>query len=143
MDEKDMSAMLTHWELEHYRQLYRNQIDRLVDTLTVRLLPTFDSVHAEVEALQEEAYRASQECDNDGNRLDPQMAHDAAFEASLAHFDIVLDLRQGFRTCSRSVSTTCLNSKSGRSTFESYTKSRSSSGPMCSKRGTRRSPDPV
>jgi hypothetical protein len=73
MDEKDMSAMLTHWELEHYRQLYRNQIDRLVDTLTVRLLPTFDSVHAEVEALQEEAYRASQECDNDGNRLDPQM----------------------------------------------------------------------
>ena len=44
--------MLTHWELEHYRQLYRNQIDRLVETLTVRLLPTFDSVHAEVEALQ-------------------------------------------------------------------------------------------
>ena len=41
--------MLTHWELEHYRQLYRNQIDRLVETLTVRLLPTFDSVHAEVE----------------------------------------------------------------------------------------------
>ena len=89
--------MLTHWELEHYRQLYRNQIDRLVETLTVRLLPTFDSVHAEVEALQQEAYRASRECANDGNGLDPQTAHEAAFEASLAHFDIVLDLRQGLQ----------------------------------------------
>ncbi|MBS0348169.1 MAG: hypothetical protein JSR69_17120 [Proteobacteria bacterium] len=92
-----MSAMLTHWELEHYRQLYRNQIDRLVETLTVRLLPTFDSVHAEVESIQQEAYRASRECANDGNWLDPQMAHEAAFEASLAHFDIVLDLRQGLQ----------------------------------------------
>ena len=89
--------MLTHWELEHYRQLYRNQIDRLVETLTVRLLPTFDSVHAEVESIQQEAYRASRECANDGNWLDPQMAHEAAFEASLAHFDIVLDLRQGLQ----------------------------------------------
>ena len=89
--------MLTHWELEHYRQLYRNQIDRLVETLTVRLLPTFDSVHAEVEALQQEAYRASRECANDGNGLDPQTVHEAAFEASLAHFDIVLDLRQGLQ----------------------------------------------
>lgn len=35
-DGKDMSAMLAHWELEHYRQLYRDQIDRLVDTLTVQ-----------------------------------------------------------------------------------------------------------
>jgi hypothetical protein len=96
-DGKDRTAMLTHWELEHYRQLYRNQIDRLVETLTVRLLPTFDSVHAEVEALQQEAYRASRECANDGNGLDPQTAHEAAFEASLAHFDIVLDLRQGLQ----------------------------------------------
>ncbi len=89
--------MLTHWELEHYRQLYRNQIDRLVDTLTARLLPTFDSVHEEVEAIQQEAYRASLECANDGNWLDPQMAHDAVLEASVEHFDIVLDLRQGLQ----------------------------------------------
>lgn len=89
--------MLPHWELEHYRQLYRNQIDRLVDTLTVRLLPVFDSVPAEVEAIQHEAYQASIERANDGIWLDPQMAHDAAFEISLAHFDIVLDLRQGLQ----------------------------------------------
>jgi len=96
-DGKYMSAMLPHWELEHYRQLYRDQIDRLVDTLTVRLLPTFDSVHAEVEAIQREAYRANNERANDGNWLDPQTAHDAAFEASSVHFDIVLDLRQGLQ----------------------------------------------
>ncbi|MDD2991748.1 hypothetical protein [Zoogloea sp.] len=92
-----MSAMLAHWELEHYRQLYRDQIDRLVDTLTVRLLPTFESVHAEVEAIQREAYHANHERANDGNWLDPQMAHDVAFEASIMHFDIVLDLRQGLQ----------------------------------------------
>ena len=85
--------MLTHWELEHYRQLYRNQIDRLVETLTVRLLPTFDSVHAGVEALQQEAYRASRACANDGNTLAPHTAHEAALAAALAHFDIVLELR--------------------------------------------------
>jgi hypothetical protein len=96
-DGKDMSAMLPHWELEHYRKLYRDQIDRLVDTLTVRLLPTFDSVHAEVEAIQREAYRANNERANDGNWLDPQTAHDAAFEASSVHFDSVLDLRQGLQ----------------------------------------------
>ena len=96
-DGKYMSAMLPHWELEHYRQLYRDQIDRLVDTLTVRLLPTFDSVHAEVEAIQREAYRANNERANDGNWLDPQTAHDASFEASSVHFDIVLDLRQGLQ----------------------------------------------
>ena len=89
--------MLPHWELEHYRKLYRDQIDRLVDTLTVRLLPTFDSVHAEVEAIQREAYRANNERANDGNGLDPQTAHDAAFEASSVHFDSVLDLRQGLQ----------------------------------------------
>lgn len=89
--------MLIHWELEHYRQLYRDQIDRLVDTLTVRLLPTFESVHAEVEAIQREAYRANNERANDGNWLDPQTAHDAAFESSIMHFDIVLDLRQGLQ----------------------------------------------
>jgi len=96
-DGKYMSAMLPHWELEHYRQLYRDQIDRLVDTLTVRLLPTFDSVHAEVEAIQREAYRANNERANDGNWLDPQTAHDAAFEASSVHFDSVLDLHQGLQ----------------------------------------------
>jgi len=89
--------MLPHRELEDYRKLYRDQIDRLVNTLTVRLLPTFDSVHAEVEAIQREAYRANDERANDGNWLDPKMAHDAAFEASSVHFDIVLDLRQGLQ----------------------------------------------
>ena len=89
--------MLARWELEHYRQLYRDQIDRLVDTLTVRLLPTFESVHAEVEAIQREAYQANHECASDGNWLDPHMAHDVAFEASITHFDIVLDLRQGLQ----------------------------------------------
>lgn len=89
--------MLGHWELEHYRQLYLNQIDRLVDILAVRLLPTFDSVHSEVEALQAGAYQASQEWGKDGNRLDPQMVHDAVLEASLEQFDIVLDLRQGLQ----------------------------------------------
>lgn len=89
------TQMLGKLEADHYRQKYAFQIQKLVGTLETRLLPTFDGLKAEVEAMTKDR---TQEYEDDAQLkswLDSGQAHEAIFAAAMEHYDMGLSIRQG------------------------------------------------
>jgi hypothetical protein len=78
-----------HWS----RSEFRRQIAVLREVITARLMPTFDSIENEADAISDETWeRLNAIGDPDG---DLGMAAEAAEEAGVAHYLTMLDAKQG------------------------------------------------
>jgi len=83
--------MLSHWETDHYRARYSSQMQKWVETLEYRLLPTFDNIKSETDQMLETLRSDFPDIEN----IDPFSAHEAMFEAAMNHYDMNLSVKQG------------------------------------------------
>lgn len=87
--------MLGKLETDHYQQKYTAQIAKYVETLECRLLPTFDGLRGEVEAMTQSRSEAYEQSEQIQSWLPPEQAHEAIFEAAMEHYDMALSIKQG------------------------------------------------
>lgn len=83
--------MLSKWEVEHYGHSYRTQLNKLVDTLEQRLLPTFAHIDKEADKVRSEAVI---EMENFRGEFDQFAMSEAATEAGFTHYETMSYIKQ-------------------------------------------------
>lgn len=87
--------MLSKWEVGHYNRSFVSQINKMVETLEQRLLPTFDRIKEEADQIEADGNTAYQNSKEAQEWVDPQAASEAGFEAASEHYDMMLYIKQG------------------------------------------------
>lgn len=78
----------------YFQSMFQPHLERMLDVLEQRLLPTFDRIEAEATALQEKTYNDLVSMPLDPDTVDESMLAEAAFEAGYKHFSGMESVRQ-------------------------------------------------
>ncbi|MGC8210074.1 hypothetical protein [Ralstonia pseudosolanacearum] len=83
----------TFWR-RYFNSMFKPHLERTLDVLKQRLLPTFDGIEAEATALQEKTYLELVSSPFDPDTMDESMLAEAAFEVAYKHYSEMDSVRQ-------------------------------------------------
>lgn len=83
----------TFWR-GYFQRMFKSHLERTLEALEHRLLPTFDGIEAEATALQEKTYNDMMSMPLDPDVVDESMLAEAAFEAGYKHYSGMESVRQ-------------------------------------------------
>ncbi|KVQ20301.1 hypothetical protein [Burkholderia cepacia] len=83
----------TFWR-GYFQRMFKPHLERMLEVLEHRLLPTFDGIEAEATALQETTYNDLISMPFDPDRVDESDLANAAFEAGYKHYSGMDSVRQ-------------------------------------------------
>jgi hypothetical protein len=78
----------------YFQSMFKSHLERILQVLEQRLLPTFDEIEAEATALQEKTYNELMSMPFDPDVVDEAMLAESAFEAGYAHYSGMEAVRQ-------------------------------------------------
>ncbi|WP_027820662.1 hypothetical protein [Paraburkholderia bannensis] len=78
----------------YFRRMFQPHLERTLQVLETRLLPTFDDIEAEAKAIEEKAYADLMSLPLDPDMTDESMLAEAAFEAGYDHYSGMDTVRQ-------------------------------------------------
>ncbi|MGE8451064.1 MAG: hypothetical protein ACN6OP_10690 [Pseudomonadales bacterium] len=78
----------------YFQSMFKSHLERTLQVLEQRLLPTFDGIEAEATALQEKTYNELVSMPLDPDVVDESMLAESAFEAGYAHYSGMEAVRQ-------------------------------------------------
>lgn len=78
----------------YFQSMFKPHLERTLQVLECRLLPTFDGIEAEATAVQERTYNELMSMPLDPDVVDESMLAESAFEAGYAHYSGMEAVRQ-------------------------------------------------